>query len=185
MKHYLRVFLPRAALSLIAGTVSVCELTWAQSQDKPAETDKTQTASGPKKPVRDSGWVTTDDGVALLSVSKTPLAVTPPAEAAGKTTLPPEKEAIPGTRRRAEITALEKQIQDKQKRIALLMRLFVNDERAFLNDPGNMQTDASVQDRRKYEQDELLYESAELAKMRKRLDQMKAAELQLVVTPEP
>jgi hypothetical protein len=185
MKPYLHAFLPRATLSLIAGTVAVCEVTWAQSQEKPAEATKTQTASGPQKPARDSGWVITDDGVALLSVQKTPIVITASVEDSAIVTTPREQEVLPAAQRKTEIAALEKQIQDKQKRIALLMRLFVDDEREFLNDPGNKQTEQSVQDRRKYEQDELLYESAEIAKMRTRLEQMKAAEKQLVVTVQP
>ena len=74
----------------------------------------------------------------------------------------------------AEIASLQQQIQDKTKKIAFLMRLFVNDERPFLNDPSNQSVDGAIQDRRKYEQDELLYETAELAKLKNRLNQLTA-----------
>ena len=78
-------------------------------------------------------------------------------------------------KRAAEMASLEKQIQDKQKRIVLLMRLFVNDERPFLNDPGNPKGDEASQERRKYEQDELLWETSQLAKLKAGLNELKAA----------
>ena len=78
-------------------------------------------------------------------------------------------------KRAAEIARLESQIREKQKQIALLMRLFVNDERTFLNDPGNTRVEETARERRKYEQDELLWETAQLAQMKARLNELTAA----------
>ena len=69
-----------------------------------------------------------------------------------------------------EIASLEKQIQEKQKRITLLMKLFVDDEKEFLKNSGAAEMNPVAQERRRYEQDELRWETAELAKMRGRLE---------------
>jgi hypothetical protein len=44
----------------------------------------------------------------------------------------------------------------------------VNDEQAFLRDPGNTKADPVAVERRQYEQDELRWETAELAKLKAR-----------------
>lgn len=147
-----------------------------QSSSTSLEAAKSQDTSGPKKPVRKPDQVVTEDSVALLAVRRAPAVDTAtapkPAESshgnADGTAEDSEKKA-------AEISSLEKQIQEKTKRITLLIRLFVNDERPFLNDPANPKGDEVAQDRRKYEQDELLWETSELAKLKARLNQLTAA----------
>jgi hypothetical protein len=179
MKPSLRSFLPRACLPilLLAGVLNMCEVCWAQNPEKTAETPTSQKKSGPQKPTRDTGWVTTNDPVALLSVQKAPRIVEAPATdaaglAEGKGASATEDESA---RRAAEIASVEKQIQDKQKRIALLMRLFVKDERPFLNNPEGTAAETTAQEQRKYEQNELLYETAELAKLTAKLEELTAA----------
>ena len=180
MQPSLRVFFPRVCfpLVLLAGTLSVCEASWAQSPENAVETAKNQKKAGPQKPTRDTGWVATNDPVSLLSVRKSPrLVAAPPTEgdAAAASAGQGASATDDTTKKAAEMAAVEKQIQDKQKRIALLMRLFVKDERLFLNDPENTHGDPTAQDRRKYEQDELLYETAELAKLKVKLQELTAA----------
>lgn len=70
---------------------------------------------------------------------------------------------------------IEAQIVEKQKRLALLLRLFAEDERKFLNDPTNPNADPSTRERRKYEQDELLHETAEIARLRRRAEELRVA----------
>ena len=55
------------------------------------------------------------------------------------------------------------------------MRLFVADERRFLNDPANQNVPEAAHDERRYEQDELLWETGELARLKHRLNDIKAA----------
>ena len=189
MKPYLRAIFSRVALTMIAGMLSVCEVAWAQSQQKPADATETQKKSGPKKPTRNTGWVTTNDPVALMTVRRAPRMIEASAEESAKLEPAAAKEAV-GTpeevaRKNAEIAALEKQIQDKQKRIALLMRLFVRDERPFLNDPAGAAADAAAQERRKYEQDELLYESAEIAQLREKQSALKSANREIIAAEKP
>ena len=179
MKASLRALFARAALPILMGIFGVTETAWAQNQEKPAGSVKVQTNSGPQKPVWNSGWVTTNDPVALLALKREP-ALAEAARAEAAKTIPANEKTVRATpdeiaKRNAEIAALEKQIQEKQKRVALLMRLFVNDERPFLNDPGNAEGDATAAERRKYEQDELLYESAEIGRLRGRVEELKAA----------
>jgi hypothetical protein len=178
MQPSLRVSFPRACLplALLAGTLSVCGASLAQSPEHAVETPTSQKKAGPQKPTRDTGWVTTNDPVSLLSVRKSPRIVAAPATEGDAASAGQGASAMGDeTRKAAEIAAVERQIQDKQKRIALLMRLFVKDERPFLNDPENTHGDTTAQDRRKYEQDELLYETAELAKLKAKLEELTAA----------
>jgi hypothetical protein len=78
-------------------------------------------------------------------------------------------------RKAAQIASLERQIQDKQKRILLLMRLFVTDEQRFLRDPGENQVDGEIKERRQSEQVELHAETAGLAQLKAKLNELTAA----------
>jgi hypothetical protein len=177
MKPYLRALFPRVALPILLGVFGVSEVAWAQTQEKPAETSKTQTKSAPQKPQRDTGWVATSDPVALLAGRKEQVNAEGGAgemtKATPATVASATQEEI--ANRSAQIAALEKQIQEKQKRVALLMRLFVKDERPFVNDPGNAAGNATAAEQRKYEQDELLYETAQIARLRGKVEELKAA----------
>lgn len=99
-------------------------------------------ASGPKNPVHKLNEVPSTDPVVLRGVKRE---AANSAESAAA-----EKSAAPGAsstenaataddtqKKVAEIASLEKQIQDKMKRIMLLMRLFVKDEKPFIVDPAN------------------------------------------------
>jgi hypothetical protein len=174
MKPSLRVLPLVVSITFGSGVVGTPALLRAQSPSGPTEAVKPQSEKGAKKPVRKPDQVLTNDPVALLAVRKAPPYI-PPASAQPVATATDEAGAVPEDpeKRAAEIALLEKQIQDKQKRIVLLMRLFVNDERPFLDDPGNPKGDEASQDRRKYEQDELLWETAELAKLKARLKELK------------
>lgn len=176
MSPALRTLLPLASLPLVAGLLGVCGVARAQSQTASDQTAKAQTSSVPQKPVRKPDQVLTNDSVALLAVKRAPEA----GEAAGTTQQPvtPNPEANATTddtaKKTAELASLEKQIQDKQKRIVLLLRLFVDDEEPFLRDPANPKGDDASKDRRKYEQDELLYETSQLAKLKAHLNELTA-----------
>ena len=167
MKLRLRVYFPFVAvLSVPAGV-------WSQSQEIPSNGAQNPRASVVSKPTRKPDQVITNDSIALLAVPHAPAAIVPPAveDAEGVT-----KERSPGVdegaRKTTDIASVEQQIKEKQKRIALLMRLFVDDERAFLIDPGNMKVDAAVAERRRYEQDELRWETAQLARLTERLKEL-------------
>jgi len=124
------------------------------------------------KPVRRSDQVITNDTIGLLAVRRTPRVMPAPAMEA----LAPKDDGAATNaeaRKAAEIASLEKQIRDKQKRIALLMKLFVNDEKEFLKYQGAAEADPAAQERRRYEQDELRWETAELAKLQARLAEWK------------
>jgi hypothetical protein len=160
----------------VAGVAALCAQAHAQSQNTSGDETKLVNLSRPKQPVQQVNEVPTTDPVVLLGVQRTaatsgegavpgkPAEVAPLVPAGGDVIIEDTK------KKAAEIASLEEQIQDKMKRIALLMRLFVNDEKSFIVDPAHPQTDKSAQDRRKYEQDELLWETAELAKLKARLN---------------
>jgi hypothetical protein len=101
----------------------------------------------------------------------------PPQPAASEaSTAPKEQSATPDdpAQRKAEIAALEKEIRDRKRKVELLMRLFVTDEKAFLLNPTNPNEDAATREQRRYEQDELHYETAQVARLQARLDALKS-----------
>ena len=173
-----RVLLATLSFCLFAASVALCPEVRAQNQN--ASPDSGAAQSGPKKPVRKPDQVKTNDPVAQLAVKRAPEAAGNATEAQAPPSAEQSSDATTASteeteKKAAEIASLEKQIQDKTKRITFLMRLFVTDERPFLNDPANQKVDETAQDRRKYEQDELLWETAELAKLKARLNEIKAA----------
>src|SRR5271169_4993486 len=180
MNIFPRTLRPRVFLAIFAGIMGVSGAALAQNHEKPAEAAKNQTASEPAKPVHKSEWVTTNDSIVRLGIPRDPGVAEAAAKDGAKNAILAAKEASAtagdAANRKAEIAALDKQIQDRQKRVALLMRLFVNDERPFLNNPGAGQAGTVERERRNYEQDELLYDSAEIARLRTRLEQLKGVE---------
>jgi hypothetical protein len=148
-------------LVLFAVSASLC----------PANPQNENPAPTAQKPVRKPDQIPSNDSVALLAmriVQETPTTVTNP----GSPALQPVDETH---KKAAEIVYLESQIQEKTERIYFLMRLFVADERRFLNDPANQNVPGAVHDERRYEQDELLWETAELARLKHRLNEIKAS----------
>ena len=141
----------------------------AQNLEPSSSSTKEQGASVPR-PKRKSDLVITNDPVALLAVRRTP-------GIAGASEQSSKKEAsaagLDEPSKAAETASLEQQIRDKQNRISLLMRLFVNDEKAFLMDPSSTNVDAVAVERRQFEQDELRWETAELSKLRAELQESK------------
>ena len=73
-----------------------------------------------------------------------------------------------------EIASLRQEIKNKQKRLELLMHMFVADERPFLIDPSSATADQDAVAKRRFEQDELHKKSAEIAELRARLDRLTA-----------
>jgi len=137
----------------------------------PANAQNENPAPSAQKPVRKPDQIPSDDSVVLLAMHTSrekPAPVTKPASLAVQTVDATHKTA-------AEIIYLESQIHEKTERIYFLMRLFVADERRFLNDPANQNVPEAVHDERRYEQDELLWETAELARLKHRLNEIRAA----------
>jgi hypothetical protein len=155
---------------LLAGVLGLGAPGWGQNQDKNAQTGTAQESTVPKKPVRKMEFVTTTDPVALLAVRRAREIVEAPTLLPTATAT--ETASTPGdesTKKAAEVAETEKLINEKQKKIVLLLRLFATDEQMFLRDPSAAEKDPSVKERRKYSQDELLWETAELARLKKRM----------------
>jgi hypothetical protein len=135
----LRVF------SLVFAGVFCCGSGWAQSKDKSPVEKKPRHADVLEGTPVKRAPVTSDDSITRLEPN-------PPAGHAERTAkvadAAGEKEASATTedadRKAAQIASLEKHIQDKQKRILLLMRLFVTDEQGFLRNPGDSQDDREI-----------------------------------------
>ena len=156
---------------LLPGALLVFAVPQSGCQQVPTPSGQTATESAVAKPTRKPDQVITSDPIALLAVRQSPASAT--SNGGGK------NDGALGTsetsRKAAEIASVEQQIKDKQTRIVLLMRLFVDDERAFLNDPSNTNVDAAVAERRRYEQDELHWETAELARLKARERELTAS----------
>ena len=167
MQLFLRIFLLCLLFFVLLGG---CAAGRAQSQAPSGSGSGNGTNSVVvPKPVRKPDQVITDDSIALLAVRRAPEKA-PVVESRG------DSGGVGGTeaQKAAEIATLQQQIKDKQKRIALLMRLFVDDEKQFVIDPANADGDPVAAERRKYEQDELRWETAELAKLKARLVELAA-----------
>lgn len=152
-------------LSLSAGSAVV----------RAQEQISTSTAAMPLKPVHRTGQVPSNDSIVLIALRNSPEpASCAPATGASAATKPGtlSEEAH---KKAAELMNIDAQIREKTLRIAFLMRLFVTDQRPFLNDPANQNVPEAAREQRKYEQDELLWESAELARLRHSLNELKAA----------
>jgi hypothetical protein len=131
-------------------------------QEVSAEAKQIAAANAVSKPTRKPDQVATNDPIALLAVRRSGAEPTPGEGLQDRDSSGGSEAA----RKAVEIASVEQQIKDKQKRIVLLMRLFVEDERAFVNDPSNANVEATVVERRRYEQDELHWETAELARLK-------------------
>lgn len=130
----------------------------------------TSTSSGQKPQTRQITVITNENiGLSLVSHAAKPASpASPPATpAVEKAPAPPPEDPA---KKAAEIAALRKQIKDKQKRIELLMHLFVTDERKFVQSPTDTQTDPDIEARVRAEQEELRAESAACALLQARLD---------------
>jgi hypothetical protein len=155
---YGRIFLFLAVLSALLA----CAPCPVICQEAPAEAKQIAAATAVSKPTRKPDQVATNDPIALLAMRR-PGAEPTPGEVLQE---PDSSRGDEVARKAAEIASVEQQIKDKQKRIVLLMRLFVEDERAFVIDPSNANVEATVAERRRYEQDELHWETAELARLK-------------------
>jgi len=142
----------------------------ASAAPYPTKAQNENPAPTAQKPVRKPDQIPSDDSVVLLAlhVSQEHAPEMKPATLSRQPVDDTHKKA-------AEIIYLQSQIQEKTERVYFLMRLFVEDERRFLNDPANQNVPQAVRDERKYEQDELLWETAELARLKFRLNEIKAA----------
>jgi len=135
----------------------------------------TSPSSGQKPLTRQITVITNENiGLALVSHAAKPAnpANPQPTPAVEKTPATPPEDP---ENKAAEIAALRKQIKDKQKRIELLMHLFVTDERKFVQSPTDAQTDPGIEARVRAEQEELRAESAACALLQTRLDALLGA----------
>jgi len=154
---------PAHLLILVALFVATADFHSASAQNQ----NPSPTA---KKPVRKPDQVPSDDPVVLLTPRSTSDKSIPVSQSSDMASTPADET----NKKAAEIARLESQIKEKTQRITFLMRLFVTDQRTFLTDPANQNVPEAAQDERKYEQDELRWETAELARLKHRLNEIKA-----------
>ncbi len=163
----------RVFTTILLGAVSMPGVCRAQSKNKPRDIQPSSIAGEVHGTQVKKTPALTDDDIALLALrpAANP-AVTRKTEAAAETTTKESPEAPPDPeKRKAEIAALEQQIKEKQRKIQLLMRMFVLDEEAFLKDPSGQSEEEEARAKRRFEQEELLQEGKEVAQLRARLEQ--------------
>ena len=160
----------RVCSLILTGVLSASGSGWAQTKGQAGADKKMPQAEGLQGTPVKRAPVPSDDSIVRLAVkpAQQPSVAADTAKASGAT-----PEDI--TKKAAEIASLEKQIQDKQKKILLLMQLFVYDEQGFLRDPGSHQADPELRERRQSEQNELHEETAKLAQLKTRLNELTAA----------
>ena len=160
----------RVCSLILMGVLGTSRSGWAQTKDKAGADNRMPQAEGLQGTPVKRAPVPSDDSIVRLAAKP----ARQPSIAADATEV--SSAAREGVAKKAtEIASLEKQIQDKQKRILLLMQLFVNDEQGFLRDPGGHQVDPEERERRQSEQNELHEETAQLAQLKARLNELTAA----------
>jgi len=153
------------------------ELFWAQSKSQRPDDTSAREADGAGGTLIKKSPVTTDDDIAKLTVRKpnkpAPMLV---AKSMDAPMIDPDKAE-------AEIAALRKEIKDKQRKLELLMKMFVTDEQPFIRNPSGQSGEDDLQMKRRYEQEELRQQAAEIGRLRARLDALaKTAETKAVAT---
>jgi len=167
----------RVGTAILLGTLSMPGACRAHSNTQSPDAQPSQIVGQVRgTPVKKTP-LPTDDSIALLA----PRTAANPAESLKRGTAagPAAKESaeLPQDpeKRKAEMAALEQQIKEQQRKIQLLMRMFVLDEQAFLKDPSGESEKDEVRAKRRFEQEELLQEGKEVALLRARLDLLAAA----------
>jgi hypothetical protein len=164
----------RVYATILLGTLSMPGVCRAQNKNKPPDVQPSSIAGEVRGTQVKKTPALTDDDIALLAprpaansaeTPKTDAAAEPATKASAEAPQNPEE-------RKAEIAALEKQVKEKQRKIQLLMRMFVLDEEAFLKDPSGQSEEEEARAKRRYEQEELLQEGKEVARLRARLEQI-------------
>ena len=164
----------RVGAMIVLGMLGLPAVCRAQNKDKPRNVQTSSIAGEVHgTPIKKTPALT-DDDIALLALR--PAAKLPEAsrtDSAAKTsTIEPGEAAQDPEKVRAEIATLEQQIKDKQRKIQLLMRMFVIDEQAFLKDPSGQSEEQEARAKRRYEQEELLQQGKDIARLRARLEQI-------------
>lgn len=154
-------------LLLLCG--GACSAGVAQTKDASVVPAKLKTSKAVEKPAYKPRTVSVNDSIVKITPAKPR-----EAEAIIETPATSDVETISTTAPSVDdrIASLKKQIEEKQKRIYLLIRLFVNDEKDYLKDPQGAVEDVDAQDRRHYAQKELRWETAELAKLKADLESL-------------
>jgi type IV secretory pathway VirB10-like protein len=175
----------RVGTAILLGILSVPGVCRAQSQTQSPDAQRSPIADEVRgTPVKKTP-APTDDAIALLA----PRPAANPAEtlATDAAARPAAKETAEAPQdpeqRKVEMAALQQQIKEKQRRIQLLMRMFVLDEQTFLKDTSGNSENDEARAKRRFEQEELLREGKEVARLQARLDSLAAANSGKVAPP--
>jgi len=155
----------RVCMAILLGAVSLPGVCRAQSKNKPPNAQPSPIAGAVQGTQVKKTPALTDDEIALLAPLPPKTATDPATKATPEAPQDPDE-------RKAEIASLEQQIKEKQRKIQLLMRMFVLDEEAFLKDPSGQSEEEEARAKRRFEQEELLQQGKEVARLRARLEQI-------------
>ena len=164
MKSYLRAFPIIFVLLLCAPGFS-----WGQSKTPRPDDTSLRAADGAGGTMVKKAPVTTDDDIAKLTVRKQNKPVeTLVAKSAGpdmnfSVVADPEKA-------KEELASLRLELKDKQRKLELLMKMFVTDEQAFIRNPSGQNGEDEAQMKRRYEQEELRKQTAEIGRLRAQME---------------
>jgi hypothetical protein len=159
MNTYLRVCFTGLVLLLSVPTVFR-----AQSKTPRPDDTSTRAADGAGGTWIKKAPVTTDDDIAKLTVRKN----SKPEEVLVAKRV--EAPVVDRDKAQAEIVAVRQELKDKQRKLELLMKMFVTDEQTFIRNPSGQYGDDDLSMKRRYEQEELRKQAAEIGQLRARLD---------------
>lgn len=159
MKTYLRAFSLILVVSL--GVPSVFR---AQSKTQRPDDTSTRAADGAGGTAIKKVPETTDDDIAKLTVRKQ---ANPEATLMAKRV---EAPAIDPEKAQTELIAVRQTLKEEQRKLELLMKMFVADEQVFLRNPNGEYGDDDLAMKRRYEQEEMRKQAAEIGQLRARMD---------------
>lgn len=171
MKPYLRAF-------PVILVVHLCtpELFLAQTKtQRPDDTSK-RAADGAGGTMVKKAPVVTDDGITKLTVGKqNKPEETRLAKSNATTKTDDFSIANDPEKANAELAALRQELKDRQRKLELLMKMFVIDEQTFIRNPSGQSDEDDAQMKRRFEQEELRQEAAKIGQLHDRLESLTKA----------
>lgn len=161
----------RACAVTFLGLLSVSEAYPAQTKDRRPDDKSLRAADGGGGTMVKKAPVAANEDLGQLVVRRENARA---GSAGGKDTVTTATSlaAVDTETLKVELARLRQEIKDKQRKVELLMHMFVTDEQVFVRDPTREYGETDEEMKRRYEQEELRRQTAELGRMRARLESL-------------
>jgi hypothetical protein len=156
----------RGSPAVLVLFLSVPAVFWAQTKTQRPDDKSPRAADGAGGTMVKKPPLTPNDDIAKLTVHKQS------APAAMRVAKSKEDPVVQVDKATVEIAALRQEIKDKQRKLELLMKMFVADEQPFIRNPSGQSGDDDLQMKRRYEQEELRQATVEIGQLKARLEML-------------